>query len=44
MYYQGIIERYKKYLPETIALELENSISEQLEAIKYLEKILKIEN
>lgn len=38
------VKRYKKYLPEIIALELENSISEQLEAIKYLEKILKIEN
>ncbi|OQA35392.1 MAG: hypothetical protein BWY53_00825 [Parcubacteria group bacterium ADurb.Bin326] len=33
---------YKKYLPLHIALELENSIPEQLEAKKYIEKILEI--
>jgi len=34
--------KYKKHLPEIIALELENSLGEQLEAKKYLEKLLGI--
>lgn len=33
---------YKKYLAPHVALELENPISEQLEAKKYVEKILEI--
>lgn len=34
------VKRYQKYLPETIALELENPIQEQLKAKDYLEKLL----
>lgn len=34
------IKKYKKYLPDVISIELENSIEEQLEAKKYLEKII----
>lgn len=36
------IKRYKKYLPNIISIELENSIKEQIEAKKYLEKILNL--
>ena len=34
------IKKYKKYLPEFVSIELENSIAEQLEAKKYLEKMI----
>lgn len=34
------IKEYKEYLPKYISIELENSIKKQLEAKKYLEKIL----
>jgi len=34
------VQKYKKFLAEIIALELENTIQEQLEAKKYLERIL----
>ncbi|MDD5490110.1 MAG: hypothetical protein PHP25_05535 [Candidatus Moranbacteria bacterium] len=34
------IKEYKKYLPDLISIELENSITEQLEAKKYLEKLI----
>jgi hypothetical protein len=34
------LKSYKKYLPPIVALELENSIGEQLEAKKYIEKLL----
>jgi hypothetical protein len=34
------VKRYNEYLPEICAIEIENSISEQLEIKKYLEKIL----
>lgn len=34
------IKNYKKYLPNIVSIELENSISEQLEAKKYLKKII----
>jgi len=36
------LREYKNYLPDLITLELENSIDEQLEIKKYLEKILEI--
>lgn len=35
------IKRYVKYLPEYASLELENSFSDQLEAKKYLEELIK---
>ncbi len=35
------IKKYKKYLPKYLALEVENSIEEQLLAKKHIEKILK---
>lgn len=35
------VKRYQKYLPEIIALELANPITEQLKAITYLEKLLR---
>jgi len=35
------LKKYKKYMPEILFLELENSIEEQLKAIKYIEDILK---
>ena len=34
------VKRYKKYLPPICAIELENPLEEQLEAKRYLEKIL----
>ena len=34
------LKRYKKYISPVIALELENSIEDQLKAKKYIEKIL----
>lgn len=34
--------KYKNILPETMALEVENSLKEQLEAIKYINELLKI--
>lgn len=34
------VQKYRKFLAEIIALELENTIEEQLEAKKYLERIL----
>ena len=34
--------RYKNILPKTIALEVENTLEEQLKAIKYINKLLKI--
>ncbi len=37
------IKRYKKYLPNIISIELENSIKEQLEAKKYIEKLIEVE-
>lgn len=36
------MRQYKKYLPEYISLELENSFARQLEVKAYLEKILEI--
>ncbi|MFC1710162.1 hypothetical protein ACFL0F_00685 [Patescibacteria group bacterium] len=35
------VKSYKDYLPEIIAIEVENSIEEQLKAKEYIEKILK---
>lgn len=35
------VENYIKFLPKTVALELENSIIEQLQAKTYIEKIVK---
>lgn len=35
------IKKYKKYLPQYLAFEVNNSIKEQLKAKKYLQKILK---
>jgi len=34
------VKKYKKYLPELCAIELDNSFKEQLEARKYIEKLL----
>jgi len=34
------MKEYRKYLPNIVSMELENSINEQLEAKKYLEKII----
>jgi len=34
------IKKYKKYLPNIISIELENSIKKQLEAKEYIEKII----
>ncbi|MEK7203449.1 MAG: hypothetical protein AAB653_03980 [Patescibacteria group bacterium] len=36
------VKKYKNYLADTISIELENSLSEQLEVKKYLEKILNL--
>ena len=36
------VQCYQKFLPDIIALELENPISEQLKAKEYLEKLLKV--
>jgi hypothetical protein len=33
---------YRKFLPQYISIELENSLERQLEAKKYLEEILNI--
>lgn len=35
------IKKYKKYLPSIVALEIENTIPEQLKAKKYIEKLIK---
>ena len=35
------LKKYKKYLPKFVALEVENSIEEQLKAKEYIEKLLK---
>lgn len=35
------IKKYKKYIPDIVSLELENPISEQLEAKKYIETMIK---
>ena len=34
------VKKYKKYLPKICALEIENSLEEQLEIKKYIEKLL----
>ena len=34
------IKKYKKFLPDLISIELENSFKELLEIKKYLEKII----
>ncbi len=36
------LKRYQEFLPEFVALEVENTLSEQLEAKKYIEKIFNI--
>lgn len=35
------LKKYKKYLPKYLALEIENDISDQLRAKKYIQKLLK---
>ena len=34
------LKRYRRFLPTILALELENSLKQQLKAVKYLQKIL----
>ncbi len=36
------LSRYKKFLPQIVALEVENSLTDQLKAIKYINKKLNI--